>query len=138
MTENDSKRRSEVTFIGFQKEPKGLAELLQEKKYEEYTLRRDNPSLQRKRYKHTDPSTGGHVYVLYQQGKEINPEYKHGKEENIKAIIRVGINLGLLLGMPDTSLQQKRDDIVTLLLDTYKDNAFLYEPQSAAAKKQTA
>lgn len=136
MTAN-AQRTTEETFIGFWKEPEGLEGFLKEKGYEAYHLRNE-PSSPDKRYRCTDPSTGGYVHVLYQQGKGIAKEWLPGREEeNSKAMVQVKINLGLLPGQPDAPLQGMRDILVTTILAAYQGNAFRYEPQFAA-KKRTA
>lgn len=136
MAEN-VQRKTEETFIGFRKKPEGLEGFLKDKGYERHHPRNE-PSSPDERYRCTDPFTGGYVHVLYQGGEGITPGWWPGRgEESIEAMVQVKIHLGILPGVPDASLQERRDLLVTDLLTTYQGNAFRYEPQSVA-RKETA
>ncbi len=141
-TTNDEQKRTttEYQYLGFRKKPAKLEEVLASQSCVSFKYQRNVGREPGKRYRSFDPRTGGSVYVLYQEGENINPDYFPGRYEgNIAAVLKVDITTGIISGLSDQSLVDTRDSLVAYLLDTYRASAgaFVYLPQPMA-KQETA
>lgn len=138
--EQKNRAVTEEQYIGFRKKPKDLETMLVRKECIPYSFRKSSGREQGSRYKTTDSKTGGCVYLLYQDGEQINPLYSPQRTEgNIEAVLKISITTGIIPGSSDRTLVNLRDTLVTHVLDTYRASAgaFDYIPQSEV-KRETA
>ena len=140
-TVNDGQGKRAITeeqYIGFRNKPANLEATLAKQECVPFTHKKNAGREPGNRYKAIDVKTGGGVYVLYQEGAGIKPEYSPARYEgNIAAILKVDITTGIIQGSSDRTLVERRDLLVAHVLDTYQvsADAFVYVPQPAIKEK---
>ncbi|MBI5002922.1 hypothetical protein HZC31_06025 [Candidatus Woesearchaeota archaeon] len=139
-TNEEKKAITEQQYIGFRKKPANLETTLAKQECVPLTHKKNAGREPGSRYRLVDPKTFGIVYVLYQEGASINPDYSPSREEgNIAAVLQINITTGIIPGLSDQPLVDMRDTLVAYVLDMYRASAgaFVYFPQPAA-KQETA
>lgn len=142
-TVNDEQGKRTVTeeqYIGFRRKPANLEATLAKQECLPHTYKKNAGREPGDRYRAIDVRTGGGVYILYQEGENLNPEYSPARHEgNIAAVLKMNITTGIIPGSSDKTLVDMRDTLVAYVLDMYRASAgaFVYLPQPAV-KQETA
>ncbi len=136
--DNESGKTSvtEEQFIGFQRKPANLGEILGEKEFLPFQYKMKTGREPGIRYRRITQD-GGSVYVLYQEGDQMNPHYRPARDdEDIAALVLIDITTGILVGRSDKSLIDACDSLVRHLLETYSSaGAFVYIPNPASRRE---
>lgn len=143
-TVNDTIGKTSVTeeqFIGFQKKPTNLAATLIDERigYSLFHFKRKGGREPGDRYRKIT-CNGGSVYVLYQEGDQMNPHHMPGRDYgDIAALVRIEITTGIISGSNDRPLIDARDSLVEHIVDRYSTSAgaFVYVP-NPASRRETA
>ena len=139
VNEDQGKRTiTEEQYIGFRKKPANLEATLAKQECVPFRYKKNAGREQGDRYRLTNIRTGGGVYVLYQEGEDINPEYSPSRYEgNAAAILKINITTGIISGSSDQPLIDTRDSLVAYVLDMYRASAgaFVYVPQPAVKQE---
>ncbi len=131
---------TEELYIGFRKRLPNLEAVLAIQNCTPLIYKNNTGREPGNRYRQIDVNSGGGVYLLYQEGIDINATYFPERYEgNIIAVLKLNITTGIISSSNDRSLVDMRDSLVVYLLDTYgaSAGAFVYILQSAA-KQETA
>ena len=141
MTTNPEQKTSAVTeneYIGFRKKPANLEATLAKQECVPLRYKKNAGRESGDRYRAIDVRSGGGVYILYQEGAGINPNYSSARHEgNIAAVLKINITTGIIQGSSDKTLVDMRDTLIAYVLDTYRASAgaFVYLPQPAAKQE---
>jgi hypothetical protein len=135
--ENKGGKVTEEQSIGFRRRPTTLAETLKEKGFSPFEFKRKAGREPGSRYRAM--TRHGNMYVLYQDGEQMNPHYQPARDDgDIAALVRVEITTGIISGSRDKPLIDARDSLVEHLLETYSSaGAFFYVP-NPASRRETA
>lgn len=113
-------------YIGFDREPKDIEEVLKENKFIYWTPKKGPDKEARARWRYVDCGdgihnpTGAHIYGIYQQTPNIQEEFIPEDFRSFAAIIMFKANANLIPGSNDKRfLEEKIEQTVNALLLKY-------------------